>query len=676
MIQAIADRGKKVLRTFWSIVLCCLCLAGSVPAQTFRLEESRLPISELKGLWRFHTGDDPGWASPAFDDSTWSLLRSDRSWFDQGFKGYGGVAWYRFRAIIGANTGSLAIYIPALNDSFQIYANGHLIGQVGGMPPQPWRVISSNQLFRVPRAVIRPGEPIVFAIRVWRSPLTAPYSGAGSVAVPMIGDADRIAEWRTLQIERIFWELTDTNILMLVNLLTAILGLSLFVLRPTEREYLWYGSAQVMWTIHSIVAAVPRFLVLPYVSTYAIWLISFKAAAILNLEFFLALFRRSRGLVYWIGAICLASPVLLFPLTLRGWISISQFGFVNSCAFIPYAVVVPLLLFPRGREDKTEAWLLLAPFTLSAFSIAILNVIDVFRLVRYSWIAEFTARYTHLISSPFTLSAGALIGVLCNCAVGGVLILRFVRTRRDEERLAAELEAARAVQHVLVPDEIPSVPGYQIECIYRPAGQVGGDFFQIILLPGGDAIVAIGDVSGKGMPAAMTVSLLVGTLRTAVESDASPAALLAILNRALIGRSAGGFTTCLILHVASTGAITVANAGHLAPYLDGTELQIDNGLPLGLESATVYSETAFDLAPDKKLTLITDGVVEARSAGGELFGFERTRAISVEPAEKVAQAAEAFGQVDDITVLSVMRSQADQQPDSQREPASLGLAPA
>jgi len=143
-----------------------------------------------------------------------------------------------------------------------------------------------------------------------------------------------------------------------------------------------------------------------------------------------------------------------------------------------------------------------------------------------------------------------------------ILVLRFARIRRYEQRLSSELEAARAVQSVLMPAEIPAVPGYEIQSVYQPAGEVGGDFFQIILLPEKGALVAIGDVSGKGMPAALTVSLLVGALQTAAESSISPAAILTAMNRRRITRSFGGFTTRVILRVASNRCITVANAGH------------------------------------------------------------------------------------------------------------------
>ena len=101
------------------------------------------------------------------------------------------------------------------------------------------------------------------------------------------------------------------------------------------------------------------------------------------------------------------------------------------------------------------------------------------------------------------------------------------------------------------------------------------------------------------------------------------------------------------------GTLLLANAGHLSPYLDGREIETPVGLPLGLTFDLSYSETALTLASKQHLTLLTDGVVEARNAAGELFGFERTAAISTRSAEAITRAAQAFGQDDDITVLTV-----------------------
>jgi len=123
----------------------------------------------------------------------------------------------------------------------------------------------------------------------------------------------------------------------------------------------------------------------------------------------------------------------------------------------------------------------------------------------------------------------------------------------------------------------------------------------------------------------------------------------------MIGRTQGGFTTCLVLHADADGKLTVANAGHLSPYLAGSELAVDGGLPLGLAASAVYTDFEFVLETAQQLTLMTDGVVESRNKTGELFGFERTANLSAQPAEVIAQTAQQFGQDDDITVLTVAR---------------------
>jgi serine phosphatase RsbU (regulator of sigma subunit) len=108
-----------------------------------------------------------------------------------------------------------------------------------------------------------------------------------------------------------------------------------------------------------------------------------------------------------------------------------------------------------------------------------------------------------------------------------------------------------------------------------------------------------------------------------------------------------------VLRADPDGALTVANAGHLAPYLDAEELQIESGLPLGLAAGTVYTDAKFQLEAGSQLTLMTDGVLEATNSAGELFGFDRTAAISTQPAEEIARSAQQFGQDDDITVLTL-----------------------
>jgi hypothetical protein len=257
---------------------------------------------------------------------------------------------------------------------------------------------------------------------------------------------------------------------------------------------------------------------------------------------------------------------------------------------------------------------------------------------------------------PYPTSALTLAGI----ATLAIFIRDLIRDRRDKQRMAAELAAGRAVQHVLIPEEVPAIPGFNIQSVYKPFGEVGGDFFQVLPISSdsvsGGVLVIIGDVSGKGMPAAMTVSLLVGTVRTLAHYTSSPGEILAAMNQRMLARSNGGFTTCLVLRADADGALTIANAGHIPPYIGGKELQFESGLPLGISADTIYAESTFQLSPEQQLTLLTDGVVEARDKAGTLFGFERSASLSTQPAEAIAHAAQSFGQDDDITVLSVTRT--------------------
>jgi serine phosphatase RsbU (regulator of sigma subunit) len=240
-------------------------------------------------------------------------------------------------------------------------------------------------------------------------------------------------------------------------------------------------------------------------------------------------------------------------------------------------------------------------------------------------------------------------------AIGIVMFFRFTRVSRDQARSAAELAAAREIQQRLVPATLPDVPGYRIETAYLPAQEVGGDFYQVLPQSDGATLIVVGDVSGKGLKAAMTGTLAIGALRTLGGEGLQPGLLLARLNREMVRAQDGGFITCLCALVDPDGAVVLANAGHLSPYRSGKEVPVDSGLPLGITDAAAYTETTIQLGAGDMLTLISDGVLEARNAAGELFGFERTAALSDQPAETIAQRAQHFGQEDDITVLTVTR---------------------
>lgn len=233
-------------------------------------------------------------------------------------------------------------------------------------------------------------------------------------------------------------------------------------------------------------------------------------------------------------------------------------------------------------------------------------------------------------------------------------------------RLQALLEASRKIHSTIHLDEVlrraleivvrelEMEGAFFIATIYKPAQEVGGDFFQVIPVAGG-SLVVIGDVSGKGLQAAMTVSLIVGAIRILAEYTQQPAELLNSLNQTLLGRG-GGFTTCLVARICANGDVMIANAGHLPPYQGGNELVTASDLPLGISGDVEYGESALQLEPGSRLTFISDGVVEAKDSQKQLFGFERARAISSQSAQAVADAAVDFGQEDDITVVTIQRA--------------------
>jgi serine phosphatase RsbU (regulator of sigma subunit) len=233
-------------------------------------------------------------------------------------------------------------------------------------------------------------------------------------------------------------------------------------------------------------------------------------------------------------------------------------------------------------------------------------------------------------------------------------------TLRRQGALEQELKSARELQQVLIPEALPEVAGFAVTSAYRPAQEVGGDFFQIIPLDGsytGSTLILLGDVSGKGLRAAMTVSLIVGAVRTVARFLPHPAEVLAELNSRLCGRLQGGFATCLVLRLDPDGHCAVASAGHPAPLVNKREIALPGSLPLGVVPGETYQESALVLREGDHLALYTDGLLEARNAKGEIFSFERLDALfsTFPSADQASDAAVNFGQDDDITVLTLTR---------------------
>jgi serine phosphatase RsbU (regulator of sigma subunit) len=335
-------------------------------------------------------------------------------------------------------------------------------------------------------------------------------------------------------------------------------------------------------------------------------------------------------------------------------------------------ILVVCLVLGKRRLPRL---LFMTAASLDLFFGDLMNFLNSSFLALFEWLASiYYAPLFSIYGSPLALPF-ALKFVLLATIIYAVWD-QLSRELAQQQRVNAELKAAHEVQTVLVAAEERGAPGYAVASVYRPASEVGGDFFQVIPLHEDGTLIVAGDVSGKGLRAAMTVSLIVGAVRTLVEQDPSPAAVLAGLNRRLIGRTQGGFATCCAVRIHPTGHAILANAGHCQPYLDGREVELPAGLPLGLVEGMTYDEIAVEIDDGHQFTLVSDGVVEARNHHGELYGFERlSQLMSERPsAEHVANTAIDFGQDDDITVLTVTRLAA--KPDAATQLSGLSPAPA
>ena len=637
-----------------AVVLAALALSGSLLAQSYDLATHGQQTIALDQLMRFHPGDDAtlAWANPNFNDSAWPLIRGDQPWYAQGYPLLTGSAWYRFKVTLPTHAGPLALWVPLIATNFQIFADGRLIAENGGMPPHPGPRYGPNLVFPIPADLAQAGQPLSFAIRVWH--YRWEYELFGGLQESMrLGDAGLMREWQAQRWRTLFWLNAQFNINCLVCLLAGLGSLVLFFLRPTDREFLWFGvweGFNVLYVLLGIWCDFHSFNVMLWRLGGAVLLAGLNGCLPILIRHF---GRTERTRLYWAAIVVALLDSALNVLVGFNLISVFEFCLVEALMKLLIGALNCGLLFQTAKDSKVEMRVFALPVAIYYLNLTAVYGAFVLLVRGASWVGSHVQLFIGFTNWPFPLGTYQATGIAVQLALFTILLFRFVRTRSGEERYKTELEAARTVQQVLVPDEIPTVPGFALASVYKPAGQVGGDFFQIIPIANGGVLVAIGDVSGKGMPAAMTVALLVGTLRTLAHYTQKPSEVLAAMNQRMLARSSGGFTTCLVLTVSAAGALTAANAGHVAPYLDGRELTLVNGLPLGLSAHEQYPESVFALAADEQLTLMTDGVVEARASDGELLGFDRVQAMTTQPAAAIVHAAQAFGQDDDITVITL-----------------------
>ncbi len=644
--------------------------AGSTgTASVLTINELGRGTAPLDGKWQFSLGDDMGWAAPAFDDSKWEQITADDTWGTQGHPSQTGMAWYRRHVKITPAAGAdekFAILMPPVDDSYQVYWNGEKVGQLGSFPPGFAYYITHRQSFAFPIAANAPSEGVL-AIRVWKAPLSSfdPDSLGGMNKTPVVGSAAAIGaivgdgDFKRMRGRQY------TRALSLIFLLMGALSLIAWARKRGEWIFLWFGMMVVMRAVISHMFSDPMLVGVPSPVIYGVLqvLLGITDCSVFLLLLYLFDLQdnpRIRRLTWAMVAINVisftADGIVALPWAYAGlgmqWVD------AILTAIVTLSELYVFVLVYQGIRRKLD-W--------ARKLVAVVASVDYMWGVLRIWSGQ-GSRFTHWklgdkMSAPLfhvagtNITVGQLLDTALLLTVGYALLRYSSEQRKLRSAIEMELKSARELQSVLIPEELPEIAGYAIASVYQPAQEVGGDFFQIIPLEDKSTLVILGDVSGKGLKAAMNVSLIVGALRTLADFDSNPASILTGLNRRLIGRLQNGFVTALVFKLDHSGRCTVANAGHLEPFLNKGELRLDGSLPLGMVADAVYEQQSFILEEGDRLTIYTDGVLEARDAGRQLFGFERMRTLlAKDPSAKViAETARNFGQEDDITVLTIHR---------------------
>jgi phosphoserine phosphatase RsbU/P len=597
-------------------------------------------------------GDDPAFARPGFDDSKWipidektqlgAVFPDNRPEF----------VWQRIHVKVNPAQTGMGLESFGVSQAYEVYVNGQKLIESGHVDPFVRYTEDARIVVSIPDEMVKTGS-LIIAVRARVLPRW--WKSAGASFPPdmiSLGQEEALHDHAWSKIvgsQALEWLLDCCGIVV------CLVALALFSAQRRQYEYLWLSLLGATSFIDMPINAVAPFHSIPAALSLTVSVTNYVSALFLILM--VMAFVRQK-LNTWLLASLVALTFVFIAAGQAaqiGTISIMFEQGIQIPFVITVAVLIPIVLLIHLRRGNREAGLLLIPMIF--WSLATYAYVTVFLLEQipalHGGATKALQRLNSFSLGPFALGLGNVTAVLFFLTMAVIIVRRSTRMSRQQAVLEGEMAAAREVQQVLLPEQVEPVPGFTVESAYEPAQQVGGDFFQVLTDGDGGLLVVVGDVAGKGLPAAMLVSVMVGAIRGVAEFTKEPAALLANFNERLVGR--GGFSTALVARISASGSVTIANAGHLSPYLDGREVELPGALPLGVMSGVIYETTQFNLVPGSRLTFYSDGVVEAQDQKGELFGFDRAKAISTEPAAAIVEAAKQFGQSDDITVVTIER---------------------
>jgi hypothetical protein len=646
--------------------------ASAASKPNVKLGESSV---ELDGPWKFHTGDDMTWAQAAFDDSGWARMdltpppgSADQTlaisgdlpgWTALGYPHYSGYAWYRLRINVEGASRRLALKMPdEADDAYQVFVNGQQIGSFGKFSDHHVTAYTTlPEEFRLPKGV--GNGPITIAIRVWMDSATLfNFPDAGGLhGPPVLGYASVIGALTQLAYYENARDLITGFVESMILFMALLLTLALFWLDREERAYFWLALVCLVTLLSNTIVQSGNF---------TAWI--GQTPAVILIDVILAPVRIGLWVIFWgywfrpwktarlhwlvwsvVGILILGTAMLRPPLY-GIHVPTNYASFIDPLRLIAklYLGVLLLIVTYRGlTRRKTEGWMAATAVVL----VFVANYQHEMRLIHIKTIFPVLG---------FEISLGTIATVVSLLMITVLLLMRYFHTQQLKELWKLEIQQAQHVQQILIPNKLPEIPGFTIDSEYRPAREVGGDFFQV--LPGdlpGSVLIVVGDVTGKGMQAGMLVAVIVGALRAAALHSSDPVQMLHEVNVQLCERQHAS-ATCQVLYIDPHGHAMLANAGQLPPYLNGKEMEMEGALPLGTIPDADHSVTTFTLHPGDSLILMSDGIVEAQDAHGNLLGFDRITELlkSSTTAADIATAAQNFGQEDDILVLQVRRNAA------------------
>jgi hypothetical protein len=612
----------------FSAVACAQTSIGSFPSGVVQLTDG----------WRYQQGDNPEWANQQLDDSSWQSLPSQPE-----SDSCASACWYRLRVQLPPHHAPLAILLVAQKGVLESYIDGHRAGESRF---EPWWQNTEPVEYVLPLPA--DNASLTLAVRI-RPPRVAFDANEAAHFTASIGSPEPVQRAVDLHHAKRLLRFLPSGAINLVIFVSGIGLLLLFANQRASPEYLWLGLYFVLLGSANALMTATVYAFAPGIANDLYADPAIYLFIVAQIEFTFAFIRRRPSRLWRVyEAILLCCPVAAV-LCAVGVIH-REYFLLESAVTLPAALALPILLFYWHRRGNREARWLIFPSLCPAFGVIASNTPTVGELF-----GRDLSPYLRpiLLWNEAPLFIYDLTDVIFLLAIGIVMFFRFTSLSREQARASGELGAAREIQRQLVPAALPVVPYCVLESAYIPASEVGGDFYQVLPQPDGCLLIVMGDVSGKGLKAAMTGALAIGALRTLAAENLTPAALLTRLNGQVVAAQQSGFITCLCASLAPSGILTLANAGHLHPYRNGEEVELDFGLPLGITSLSDYGQTTVALNSGDRITMMTDGVVEAKSPSGELFGFDRTRAISPQSAAQIAAAAQSFGQEDDITVLTL-----------------------